>query len=115
MQKRRQGSNLSLPPFFVLLVAGIIVTGGGIFYVMVKNKQITMRNEIAQTQKRIGEHNVAITMHQSDIAEKLGVFTLRETLKNQESNLLAIPARNVEIFNPSMLPATVDPAVAHRE
>ena len=45
MNKRRQGSNLSLPTLLVLLVAGMIVSGGGISYVMVKNKQITTLTE----------------------------------------------------------------------
>ena len=116
MNKRRQGSNLSVPTLLVLLVAGIIVSGGGISYVMVKNKQITMRNEIAKSQQRVVEHNVAITMYQSDISEKLGVFTLRESLKNQESNLRNIPPGHVEIYHPALNPApTSDPAVAQRE
>ena len=115
MNKRRQGSNLSLPTLLVLLVAGMIVSGGGISYVMVKNKQITTRNAIAKTQQRMAEHNVAITGYQSDISEKLGVFALRESLKNQESNLRNIPSGYVEVYRPPLQMPQSDPAVAQRE
>lgn len=115
MNKRRQGSNLSIPTLLVLLVAGIIVSGGGISYVMVKNKQITTRNEIDKTQKRMSEDNVAITGFQSDISEKLGVFALRESLKNRKSNLRIIPTGHVEIYRPGQSSLPSDPAVVQRE
>ncbi|MGC6425649.1 MAG: hypothetical protein ACON5H_01485 [Akkermansiaceae bacterium] len=112
MNKRRQGSNLSISTLLVLLVAGIIVSGGGISYVMLKNKQITTRSEIAKIQELMAEHEVAISMYQSDISEKLGVFALRESLKVQGSNLRTIPAGYVEIYKAPLPP---DPAVAQRE
>lgn len=112
MNKRRQGSNLSFPALLVLGLAVAIVSIGGISYVMVKNKQITLRNEITKSQQRMVEHNVAITMHQSDISEKLGVFTLRENLKLSGSNLQTIPNGLVEIYRPRLI---TDPEIAQRE
>lgn len=112
MNKRRQGSNLSFPALLVLGLAVAIVSIGGISYVMIKNKQITFRNEITKSQKRMVEHTVAITMHQSDISEKLGVFTLRENLKHSGSNLQNIPAGLVEVYRPKF---SSDPEIAQRE
>lgn len=112
MNKRRQGSNLSFPALLVLGLAVAIISVGGISYVMVKNKQITLRNEITKSQKRMVEHKTSITMHQSDISEKLGVFTLRENLKHSGSNLQNIPSGLVEVYRPKL---STDPEVAQRE
>jgi hypothetical protein len=107
MNKRRQGSNLSFPALFVLVLAFVIVSAGGISYVMVKNKQITLRRQIDKTQQRMVEHNVAITMHHSDITQRLGVFSLREELKNANSDLRSIPPGHVQILNTASPPDTV--------
>lgn len=112
MNKCRQGSNLSFPALLVLGMAVAIISAGGISYVMLKNKQITLRNEINKSQQRMVEHNVAITMYQSDISQKLGIFTLRENLKHFDSDLQNIPTGLVEIYRP---PHAADLTVAQRE
>ena len=101
MNQRRQNSNLSIPTLIVMLIAGVILSVGGVSYVMVKNKQVTLRREITKSQQRMVEHNVAITEHESDIARDLGVFTLREKLDKGGSDLLAIPNGIPEVYRPA--------------
>lgn len=112
MNKRRQGSNLSFPALFVMGLAVAIISVGGITYVMVKNKQITLRNEITKSQQRMVEHGNSITMYQSDISQKLGVFALRESLEYSNSDLQNIPTGLVEIYLPLH---EADLTVAQRE
>jgi len=83
-----------------MFVAVVILATGGVSYVMVKNKQITMRRQIAKTQKEMVEHSVAITMHQSDISRELGVFNIREKLAQSGSDLQPIPNGLSEVVRP---------------
>ena len=101
MNHRRYNSNLSIPTLIVLLVVVVIVSVGGVSYVMVKNKQVTMLREIAKTQQRMVEHNLAITMHQSDIERELDVFALREKLYKRGSDLQSIPTGLPEVYRPN--------------
>ena len=100
MNQRRQNSNLSIPTLIVMLIAGVIISVGGVSYVMVKNKQISLRGEISKSQKRMVEHNVAITLHESDISRELGVFTLQEKLSKSGSSLQPIPNGLPEVYRP---------------
>ena len=101
MNQRRQASNLSIPTLIVMLVAGVILSVGGVSYVMVKNKQVTLRREITKSQQRMTEHNGAITMHESDIARELGVFAIREKLSLKNSTLQPIPNGLPEVARPA--------------
>ncbi|MGJ8695857.1 MAG: hypothetical protein ACSHYF_06025 [Verrucomicrobiaceae bacterium] len=114
MNRRRHTSNLSVPALIVLLVAGIILSIGGVTYVMVKNKQVSLRGQITKVQKRMVEHNVAITMHKSDIEQELGVFQLREKLTLNKSQLQSIPKGVVEVLNPTEPDPPASDAVAKR-
>ena len=108
-------SNLSISAITVLILCGCIVTFGWVGYAILKNKQITLRSEIADAQKRMEEQRVAITMHQAEIAQKLGVFAVRETLAKQESDLRSqVPVSVIEVYQ---APVTSNPtlAVAQRE
>ncbi len=96
MNHRKKTPNLSLSSFAVLILAGLIVAVGGVSYVVVKNKQVTLRKEIARSEGRKHEHQIAITEHQADIEETLGVFHLRERLVTSRSNLERIPAGVIE-------------------
>ncbi|MDB4416792.1 hypothetical protein N9085_02780 [Akkermansiaceae bacterium] len=100
MNHRRQASNLSIPTLIVMLVAGLILSVGGVSYVMVKNKQITLRGKIAKSQERMADDNTAITMHESDISRVLGVFAIRERLAQENSSLQPIPNGLPEVTRP---------------
>ncbi len=89
---RKKTPNLNASALIVLAVALMIICVGGIFFVIVKNEQITLRKEIERSQRRMDDHRVAITEHQADIDETLGVFRLRQYLATSGSDLEPIPA-----------------------
>ncbi len=74
----------------LLIIAVVIVSSGGIGYVVMKNKQLTVRSKIAKIQRQMDEHNVSITLHQSDIEETLGYYRLRRQLAEMKSPLIEI-------------------------
>ncbi len=96
MNYRKRTPDLNLPGLMVLLIAGVIVAIGGISYVVVVNKQLTLRKEIFRSKERMDDHLVAITECQADIEETLGVFQLRQRLATSGSDLKPIPAGVVE-------------------
>jgi|GEM_PF-4785033 len=53
MNHRKKAPDLNLPVLLVLLMAGIIVATGGISYVVVVNKQVTIRREIERSESRL--------------------------------------------------------------
>lgn len=113
MNHRKKAPDLNLPVLLVLLMAGIIVATGGISYVVVVNKQVTIRREIERSESRMHDHRVAITEHQADIDETLGVFRLRERLATSGSALEPIPAGVIErLYRPE--PVVPEDQVAAR-
>jgi len=100
MNHRKKTPDLNLPSLIVLLIAGCIVALGGISYVVVVNKQVTLRKQIERSERRMHDHRVAITEHQADIEELLGVFNLRQHLATSGSTLQPIPAGAIERYVP---------------
>jgi len=100
MNRKKKTSNLGLPMLILLFVAGAIVATGGIGYVVLKNKQVTARRNIAKVEQRMEEHRVAITFYESKINRILGVYNLRAELANRRSSLVPIGSGVVEFVVP---------------
>lgn len=83
--------------FLVVITGAILIAAGGIFYVVVKNKQVQTQREIAKVERQIDDHEVAITSYSADIEDQLGVFRLRQQLETEGSSLVAIPPGFVEV------------------
>ena len=96
MNRRKNASSLGFSSLVLLAIAVVIVSASGIGYVVMKNKQVTARSQIAEVQKRMAAHEVSITLYQSDIEEMLGYFRLRAQLDAQKSKLTEI--RFVEVY-----------------
>jgi len=90
MNHRKNATSLGFPSLVLLVIAVVIVSSGGIGYVVMKNKQLTTRSKIAKIQRVMDEHNVSITLHQSDIEETLGYYRLRRQLADINSSLIEI-------------------------
>jgi len=99
MNRRKNAASLGFPSLVLLVVAIVIVSSGGIGYVVMKNKQITTRSKIAKIQRTMDEHNVSIKLHRTDIDETLGYYRLRAQLIEMKSPLVEI--KYVEICRPS--------------
>ena len=90
MNRRKQTSSLGFPTLILLGITVVILSGSGITYVVLKNKEISARAEIERVQKRMDEHQVVITISQSEIDRTLGVFELPERLAARHSRLRKI-------------------------
>jgi hypothetical protein len=95
MNRRKQTSSLGFPSLILLGIAAMIVSGGGISFVVLKNKQITARARIAELQKRMDEHQVKITMNQVKIDKTLVLFDLQDLLTKRNPRLRKIKSWEV--------------------
>lgn len=98
MNRKKRTSNIGLPTLLLLLLALAIVSSGGIGFVVMKNKQVTARREIARVQELMQEHKVSITLHKTDIETALDIYRLRERLAEMRSSLVEIPPGVVEVY-----------------
>ncbi|MGE9267297.1 MAG: hypothetical protein ACQKBY_04305 [Verrucomicrobiales bacterium] len=87
---------MSLSTILVLVAGVTLLVTAGVFYVVVKNKQVQTQREIARVEKLIHEHEVAITSHRADIEEQLGIYRLRKRLGEAGSALVSLPYGKVE-------------------
>lgn len=94
MNRRKRNSSLGFPSLVLLAIAVIIVSSSGIGYVVMKNKQLTMRGKIAEVQKKMDSHEVSISEYEADIEDSLGIYVLREHLS--ESNSALTPIKSFE-------------------
>lgn len=106
MNRRKQTSSLGFPSLILLGIAVVILSASGITYVVMKNKQIAARAEIAQARKRMDQHQVTITEQQSKIDRILGVFDLPKLLTKKNSRLRDIEAETLEaLYDVEEMPA----------
>jgi len=96
MNRRKSAASLGFPSLVLLAIAVVIVSSGGIGYVVMKNRQITTRSKIAKIQSAMDEHNVSIKLHSSDINMTLNYVLLREHLIETNSPLTEI--KFVEVY-----------------
>jgi hypothetical protein len=114
MNRRKSASSLGFPSLVLLTIAAVIVSASGIGYVVMKNKQITARSQIAKAQKRMAAHEVSITLHQSDIEETLGYFSLIKQLEEQGSRLSEIELKNIERYQEPTAEDETQPSIAQK-
>ncbi len=113
MNRKKRTSNIGTPALVLMLIALVILSSGGISYAVLKNRQITVRREISKVQKRMDEHRVSITLHQSDVDDLLSYYRLREQLAEMGSPLREI--HRVEVYRePGEVPGA-DGVIASRE
>ncbi len=112
MNRKKSTSSLGFSSLVLLGIAVVIVSSSGIGYVIMKNRQISARSQIAEVQRKMEKHQVSISQHQSDIEESLGIFRLREHLEEINS-----PLTEIEFVEPLLKHNEKSPpedSVAHR-
>lgn len=112
MNHRKRTASLGFPSLVLLAIAVVIVSSGGIGYVVMKNKQITTRSKIVEVQRKMDEHKVSIALHTSDIEETLGYYALRARLKEMNSPLTEI--KLVEVYRDPDEQSPPGDSIAHR-
>ncbi|MFT6180013.1 MAG: hypothetical protein ACI9NQ_000020 [Paracoccaceae bacterium] len=112
MNRKKSATSLGFPSLILLVIAVVLVSSGGIGFVVMKNKQLTTRSKIAKIQSAMDEHNVSITLYQSDIEETLGYYNLRRRLAEMNSPLIEI--NTLEVFEDSDDKSSPDGSVAAR-
>lgn len=90
MNRKKSTSSLGFSSLVLLGIAVVIVSSSGIGYVIMKNRQISARSQIAEVQREMGRHQVSISEHQSEISESLEIFRLRQHLEDINSSLTEI-------------------------
>ena len=85
MNRRKSTASLGFPSLVLLVIAVVIVSSGGIGYVVMKNKQITTRSKIAEVQRQMDDHKGI-----------LGYYALRAQLEKINSPLREI--KSVEVY-----------------
>ncbi|MDG2401315.1 MAG: hypothetical protein P8M04_12160 [Akkermansiaceae bacterium] len=90
MNRKKSTSSLGFSSLVLLGIAVAIVSSSGIGYVIMKNRQISTRSQISEVQSRIQDHHISILLHHSEIEEALGIFQLRQKLKEINSSLTEI-------------------------
>jgi hypothetical protein len=90
MNRKKSTSSLGFSSLVLLGIAVVIVSSSGIGYVIMKNRQISARSQIAEVQRKMDKHQVSISQHQSDIEGSLAIFRLREHLHDINSPLTEI-------------------------
>lgn len=103
MNHRRHTPNLGFSTVALIILAVAILATNGIGFVMMKNRQYTVRDQIEATGRKMSEHKVSIALHESDIEERLGYYRLREQLADLKSPLK--PIQFVEVYqDPDEIP-----------
>ncbi len=96
MNRRKSTASLGFSSLVLLVIAVVIVSSGGIGYVVMKNKQITTRSKIAEVQRQMDDHQVSLSLHTSDIKGILGYYAFRAQVEKVNSPLREI--KSVEVY-----------------
>ncbi len=94
MNRRRQETHSRISPvvIFALILAGAIGAIGGITYVYYRNCQIVAAREIDVIERRIERHQLEIRTIQMRSDQILNLFAIRDTLEEEGTSLVPIPA-----------------------
>lgn len=103
MNRRRNNSTNSGNAFViaVLILCMAICTGGGVYYVYLKNCQINVARETEKVKSNIAEYERDIIIARSRIGDLQNRFVIREQLRQFGSSLQPITASMVEVVDPA--------------
>lgn len=107
MNRRRNApSRTPASVFFALLLAAVIVAGGGVLHAFFKNRQIQISREIDALDRRVEHYQLEIRTAEMRKDQLLNRFVIRTQLEDIGSDLRSIPLGLIE---------EVDPAPAMRQ
>lgn len=98
MNRRKKTSSIGFPSLVLLAIAAVIISSGGISYVVIKNKQITALSEIDEVRRQMAEHKDYILTHEIQIRRILAKHDLKQRLLKNKSRLREIEHK--EFYRP---------------
>lgn len=103
MNRRRNEVRTPVSAFIVLILAAMIVAGGGVLHAFYKNRQIQVSREIDAIERRIEQHKIDIRTTEMRMDELLNRFVIRKQIEANGSSLRPIPVGVVETINTATL------------
>jgi hypothetical protein len=96
MNRRRNEPRTSVSIIFALILAAVIVAGGGVLHVYYKNRQIAVTREVDAIERRIEQYRLDIRTTQMRMDQLLNRFAIRKQIEENRSDLRPIPMGVVE-------------------
>ncbi|MEO5716320.1 MAG: hypothetical protein ABIT37_22765 [Luteolibacter sp.] len=101
MNRRRNESRPSMSIFFAVILAAVIVAGGGVLHAYYKNRQVTITREIDAIDRRVEQYRLDIRTTEMRMDQLLNRFVIRKQIEENGSTLRPIPMGAVEDIDPS--------------
>ncbi len=100
MNAKRTTKNFSVSELVLLGIAAMILTCGGVMHAYAKNKDVEIARKVDAAQKEIEQHNEAVAMVNVKIERKLDRYTMKESLRIQQSSIRETEPGQIEYVNP---------------
>lgn len=94
---------LQLPSLSILAVVGSILGGVAVAHTHLVNRSISLEAQMAETNKRIKQHQIATDSYRTDIDQMLGYVSLKERLESMESEMVPVDPGLMERYLPDGL------------
>ncbi len=102
MNRRRNESRPSMSIFFSVILAAVIVAGGGVLHAYYKNRQVSITREIDAIDRRVEQYRLDIRTTEMRMDQLLNRFVIRKQIEDNGSTLRPIPMGAVENIDPSI-------------
>ena len=96
MNRRKNEARTPASTYFALILAAVIVTGGGVLHAFYKNRQIQVSREIDAIERRVEQYRLDIRTTDMRMDQLLNRFAMRKQIEEIGSSLRPIPVGAVE-------------------
>lgn len=96
MNRRRNEPRTHASVFFSLILAAVIIAGGGTLHAFYKNRQVQVSREIDAIDQRIKQSRLETETLKVRMDERLNRFAMRQVIERSGSTLRPIPLGAVE-------------------
>ncbi len=96
MNRRRNETRTPASVFFAVILATIIVAGGGVLHAFYKNRQIQITREIDAIDRHVEQERLDISITKMRTDQLLNRFVIRKQIEENGSSLRPIPVDVIE-------------------
>ncbi len=96
MNRRRNEPRTPVSVFFAVILATVIVAGGGVLHAFYKNRQIQITREIDAIDQRVEQYRLDIRTTEMRMDQLLNRFVIRKQIEDNGSLLRPIPLDAIE-------------------
>ncbi|WP_035612174.1 hypothetical protein [Haloferula sp. BvORR071] len=101
MNRLRSEPKTHVSVFITLILAAIVMVGGGIAHAVYKNKQVRTYRLIDQAEKRIEQTRTRIRMVDVRMSALLDRYAIKDRLKESGTAMLDVKWEDVEEISPN--------------